>query len=107
MSYLCDLLDCMLTELPKQLVAGVRQARAGRRGCDVLCLTYVICLTVCLQNYLINRWQELGKTELPGEEVLVLAWLHSGIQVCVHLVLFVSIPFFFLFFLFFNLISIN
>ena len=41
-------------------------------------------LTVCLHsslNYLINQWQELGKTELPGEEVLVLAWLHSGIQV--------------------------
>ena len=97
----------MLTELPDQPVAGVRQARAGRRGCDVLRLMYVLCLTVCLQNYLINRWQELGKTELPGEEVLVLAWLHSGIQVCVHLVLFLSIPFFFLFFLFFNLISIN
>ena len=34
-----------------------------------------------LQNNLINKWTEFGRTELPGEEVLVLAWLHSGIQV--------------------------
>ncbi|KAL8606232.1 hypothetical protein ACOMHN_012864 [Nucella lapillus] len=34
-----------------------------------------------MENYLINQWQEYGKTELPGEEVLVLAWLHNGIQV--------------------------
>ena len=60
----------MLTELPDQPVAGVRQDRAGRRGCDVLCLTYVLCLTVCLQNYLINWWQEIGKLELVGKIVM-------------------------------------
>ncbi|KAK7496514.1 hypothetical protein BaRGS_00012166 [Batillaria attramentaria] len=34
-----------------------------------------------MQDHLINRWEEFGSTSLPGEEVLVLAWLHSGIQV--------------------------
>ena len=32
MSFLCDLLDCMLTELLDQPVAGVRQDRAAGRG---------------------------------------------------------------------------
>ena len=32
MSYLCALLDCMLTELPDQPVAGDRQDRGAGRG---------------------------------------------------------------------------
>ncbi|PVD34380.1 hypothetical protein C0Q70_05652 [Pomacea canaliculata] len=34
-----------------------------------------------MKDYLINTWEEYGSTALPGEEVLILAWLHNGIQV--------------------------
>ena len=33
------------------------------------------------QTYLLNMWEEVGSVDMEKEDVLVLAWLHSGSQV--------------------------
>ncbi|OWF54735.1 mediator of RNA polymerase II transcription subunit 16-like [Mizuhopecten yessoensis] len=34
-----------------------------------------------MEDFFINKWKLLGKSSIPGEEILAMAWFHTGVQI--------------------------
>lgn len=37
---------------------------------------------VYLKESLVNKWECIGSSLLAGEDILAVAWFHTGVQVC-------------------------